>query len=128
MPRLVTGKLFYLKICDMMEWDPENRYKVMGKLVKSQGQKLFVFDLTAVEMYQRIQRDGQKAKASRTPMYRADWKDQFGIPFEDREKVLRINTFDGYAVYEVRPQRKEQEMPALPPPIPGYTATMPVMG
>ena len=61
MPRFVTGKIFYLKICDMMEWDPENRYKVMGKLVKSQGQKLFVFDLTAVEMYQRIQRNGQKA-------------------------------------------------------------------
>ena len=44
-PRQVTGRLFYMKICDLMGWIPQYRYKILGKLSKSNGEYIFVFDL-----------------------------------------------------------------------------------
>ena len=115
-PRQVTGRLFFMKICTLMEWNPDYRYKIMGKLVHSQGQYLFVFDLSATETYKRtISEDGSKPKASRTPVYPMDWKDQFGVPYEDRQKTLQINMFDGFAVYEIHGNSQtETKHPALP--------------
>ena len=115
-PRQVTGKLFFMKICSMMNWNPEYRYKIMGKLVRSQGQHLFVFDLSATEMYRRtVTAAGEKTKASRTPAFPLEWKDQFGIPYEDRHKYLQINMFDGFAVYEIKDTAgKQQDSRSLP--------------
>ena len=102
-PRQVTGKLFFMKICSLMNWNPEYRYKIMGKLVRSQGQYLFVFDLAATEMYKRTSAaEGEKSKPSRTPVFPLEWKDQFGVPYEDRQKYLQVNVFDGFAVYEIK--------------------------
>ena len=115
-PRQVTGKLFFMKICSLMNWNPEYRYKIMGKLVRSQGQFLFVFDLAATEMYKRTQAaEGEKPKASRTPVFPLEWKDQFGIPYEERHKVLQVNMFDGFAVYEIKGSaQNNDDTPALP--------------
>ncbi len=115
-PRQVTGRLFFMKICSLMNWNPEYRYKIMGKLVRSQGQYLFVFDLNAREMYKRIPpAEGEKPKASRTPVFPMEWKDQFGIPYEDHQKYLQINMFDGFAVYEIKSSKQNNnEQPALP--------------
>ena len=115
-PRQVTGKLFFMKICSLMNWNPEYRYKIMGKLVRSQGQYLFVFDLVATEMYKRTPGvEGEKPKASRTPVFPLEWKDQFGIPYEDRQKYLQVNMFDGFAVYEIRGStQKNNDPPAFP--------------
>ena len=35
---------------------------------------------------------------SRTPVFPAEWQDQFGVPFEEHRKSLQINIFDNYAV------------------------------
>lgn len=116
-PRQVTGNLFFMKICDMMGWNAENRYKVMGKMVKSMGQSLFVFDLTAAETFVRKQEEGEKPKTSRMATYQASWKDQFGIPFEERQQALQINMFEGYAIYAIKGKPEEQnETPLLPDP------------
>ena len=102
-PRQVTGRLFFMKICSLMDWNPEYRYKIMGKLVRSQGQHLFVFDLSATEIYRRtLSAEDGKTKTSRIPAFPLEWKDQFGIPYEDRQKYLQVNMFDGFAVYEIK--------------------------
>ncbi len=119
-PRQVTGKLFFMKICSLMNWNPEFRYKIMGKLIRSQGQYLFIFDLSATEVYKRLPTaEGEKPKASRTPVFPIEWKDQFGVPYEDRHKVLQINMFDGFAVYEIHGNAKDQN---APPALPEKTA------
>ena len=74
-PRQVTGKLFFMKVCSMMNWNPEYRYKIMGKLVHSEDQYLFVFDLSATEMYKRSTVEGKKPKTSRVPVFPLEWKD-----------------------------------------------------
>ena len=114
-PRQVTGRLFFMKICNLMNWNPDYRYKIMGKMVYSQGQYLFVFDLSATEVYRRTQADGEKPKTSRSPVFPIEWKDQFGIPYEDRQKALQINMFEGYAVYAIRGEPDNSaEKPMLP--------------
>ena len=47
-PRQVTGKIFFMKLFDMMGWNPNYRYKILGKLIRANGEYLFVFDLRGV--------------------------------------------------------------------------------
>ncbi len=107
-PRQVTGKLFVMKICQMMDWNPDYRYKILGKLIRANGQFLFVFDLTATEMYRREIKEGAKKRTSRVPLFPAEWQNQFGIPYAEHKKALQINIFDNYAVYGIR----DKEMPS----------------
>ena len=36
-PRQVTGKIFFMKLFDMMGWNPNYRYKILGKLIRANG-------------------------------------------------------------------------------------------
>ena len=100
-PRQVTCKIFYAKIMHLMEWDPNNRYKILGKLIRSNGQLFFVFDLKNTETFIKIaSRDGKEVR-SRTPIYPAEWQNQFGIPFSEHQMNLKVNIVDGYATYEI---------------------------
>lgn len=111
----VVCPLFFGKIMTLMGWDPKHRYKVIGKLIRSQGQYLFVFDLNSPEIYTRtIQIDengNEKRKTARKPAYLDSWKDQFGMPVEEHQQALQINIFDGYALIGVKEQ-KHQASPA----------------
>lgn len=116
-PRQVTGKMFFMKIFTMMDWNPDYRYKILGKLIKANGQYLFVFDLTATEMYRRIVKDGEKVQTSRVPVFPTEWQDQFGVPFEEHKKSLQINIFDNYAVYGLKEKESPQTEVPTPQPV-----------
>ena len=45
-PKQITCKIFFAKIMSMMGWDPINRYKLLGKLIESNGVLLFSFAQT----------------------------------------------------------------------------------
>lgn len=109
MPRPITCKLFFAKISSLMDWNPEFRYKLLGKLIHSNGQYLIAFDLTATEVYKRIPRDNGKPKRSRTPVFPMDWQDQFGLPFNEHRQSMKINIFDGYAIYSIRESVPEED-------------------
>ena len=68
---------------------------------------MLAFDLTSTEVYEKKYIEGQKPKSSRTATYPESWQNQFGMPFEEHRKSLQINTFNGYAVYEI----KEKQAP-----------------
>ena len=55
--------------------------------------------MTATEIYQRVGKDGEKPKTSRSPLFPAEWKNQFGLPYSEHQKSLRVNLLDGYAIY-----------------------------
>lgn len=101
-PRQVTCKLFYANLFSLMGWNPDYRYKLLGKVVHAKDEYLIAFDLTATEVYQRVFKDGEKPKTSRTPVFPADWKGQFGLPFKEHRKSMQIDVFDGYAVYAIK--------------------------
>ena len=97
-------------LVNRLGWNPDYRYKFLGKMVRSNGESLFVFDLTGPEIYQRqIVTDDTgkvKRKTKRTPIYQESWQNQFGIPVEEHRKAVQINIFDGYAVFGITDSEK----------------------
>lgn len=105
-PKQITCTVFFAKLMELMKWNPNYRYKLLGKLVQSEGELLFSFDLTTPEIFQRMVVDGEKLKASRKPSYPAEWQNQFGVDMEEHQKSLQINIFNGYAVFSIKDSAK----------------------
>lgn len=100
-PKQITCKVFFAKVIQLMGWNPEYRYKLLGRLIHSNGEYLFTFDLRSPEIYKRIILDGNQIRVSRIPMYPAEWENQFGLLVEEHRKALQINIVDGYAVFHI---------------------------
>ena len=101
-PKQTTCKLFFAKIVSLMDWNPDYRYKLLGKIIHANGQYMIAFDLTATEVYQRTFSEGAKPKTSRTPVFPSEWQDQFGLPYREHQQSMQINIFDGYAIYSIK--------------------------
>ena len=43
-PRQTTCTLFFLKMFDMMDWNPDHRYKMLGNIIRANGEYLIAFD------------------------------------------------------------------------------------
>lgn len=50
-PKQITCKIFFAKIFNMMEWNSKYRYKLIGKLIHTSNESLFVFDLKTAEVF-----------------------------------------------------------------------------
>ncbi len=101
-PKQITCRMFFAKVMTLMGWNPAYRYKLLGKLIRSNGQLLFVFDLTSPEIFQRQIREDGKTKTSRTPIFPEEWKNQFGQSYKEHQKMLQVGTFDGYTVFNLQ--------------------------
>ena len=104
-PKQITCRMFFAKVVQLMGWNPDYRYKLLGKLIQSGEEYLFVFDLTATEIYQRIMHDGEKIRTLRTPAFPVEWQNQFGLPVEEHRKLLQINIFEGFTVFGIRDEK-----------------------
>jgi hypothetical protein len=101
-PKQITCRMFFAKVIQLMDWNPDYRYKLLGKLIRSGSEHLFIFDLTATEIYQRFLSDGEKPKTSRTPVFPSEWQNQFGLPVEEHRRLLQVNIFEGYTVFGIK--------------------------
>lgn len=124
-PKQISCKIFSGMIANLMNWNPDYRYKLLGKLIKSNGEYLFIFDLKASEMYERkVEEETGKEKSSRTPIFPEEWKNQFGLPVEEHRKQLQVDLFDGYAVFGLKERSKqtseEQTVEKMPTEDAGY--------
>lgn len=106
-PKYITCRIFFAKVFQLMEWNPDYRYKLLGKLIKSGDEYLFIFDLTATEIYQRVL-NGSRTKTSRTPIFPSEWQNQFGLPIEEHNKLLQVNVFKGYTVFGVKNNKSKK--------------------
>ena len=100
-PKQITCKLFFAKVFSMMGWNPDHRYKILGKIIHANGEKLIAFDLTATEIYQRTAAKGSKPRTSRIPVFPAEWQNQFGLPYNEHKQSLQVDILNGYAVYSI---------------------------
>lgn len=117
-PKQITCRIFYAKLAEMLQWNPAYRYKILGKMVTANSEQLYIFDLTATEMYQRIRQESGRSGRSgnrRTPIFPAEWQEQFGLPVEEHRKQLKINIFDGYTVFGIKATTMECKLEGLWP-------------
>lgn len=113
----ITCRMFFAKVMALMGWNGSYRYKLLGKLIRSNGELLFVFDLNAPEIYQREIKEDGKIKNLRKPIFPEEWKNQFGQSYKEHQKTLQVGTFDGYTVFGLQPDpkktaaKKKEEIP-----------------
>ncbi len=107
-PKQVTCKIFFAKVYSLMEWDFNNRYRLLGKLIRSNGELFYLFDLKTPEIFVRKNVDG-KLRMSRTPSYPDDWKNHFGVSVKEHQANLQVNIYNGYAVFAIEDEKKEEE-------------------
>jgi len=100
--RQVTGRVFFAMIVDMMGWNSDDKYKILGNIIHSNGEYLLAFDLTSTEVYKRTSAEGEKRTISRIAAYPTNWKDQFGVSYLEHKDSMKINIVDGYAVYSIK--------------------------
>ena len=82
-------RIFASKVFDLMGWDKQYRYKMLGKPASYNNEVLFLFKLTDFELFIA----SGKNKKSYLP---EDWRDYFGIPVEQHEESYKIDLADGY--------------------------------
>lgn len=103
-----TGETFVLLICKMMGWNPDYRYKIMGKKNKAKGEDVLVFDLTVAQIFEKAAA-GKGAKAARKSIMPAGWNGSFGPKFGENKRTLQVDTFAGYTVFSVKGEESEIE-------------------
>ena len=107
-PKQITCRVFFAMIIDLMGWNPNYRYKLLGKLIRSGDEYLFAFDLTSTEIFQHFIVEGGKSKSSRTPVFPVEWKNQFGLSVEEHRNRLQVNIFKGYTVFSVNNESRSE--------------------
>ena len=100
--RQITGRVFMAMIVNLMQWNPAHRYKLLGKIIRSRNEVLIFFDLKIPEIYQRIEKEGEKPKISRTAALPANMLNQFGLTFKEHQRLRQISIFEGYTVFSVQ--------------------------
>ncbi len=111
-PKIITCRLFFAKLYDLMMWNNDYRYKLIGKLIKANGVNLFVFDLTACEVYKTVKAEDGKLVHNRRGVFPDKWQESFGMPVEEHDKSLQINTFNGFTVFDVKSKKPLQNSQA----------------
>lgn len=106
-PKQIICRPFFAMIMDLMNWNPDYRYKLLGKLIRTGDEHLFVFDLSSREAYPRTISEDNKIKTCRLPSYPAEWENQFGLPVDEHQKQLQINIFNGYSVFSLKEKASE---------------------
>lgn len=82
-------KIFAAKVYDLMGWDKQYHYKMMGKPAVYRNEALFLFKLNDFELFV----NGARKRGSFLP---GEWRDYFGIPVEQHEDAYKIDLADGY--------------------------------
>ena len=108
-PKSITCRIFFAKVMKLMGWDPRYRYKILGKLIRTRTDCLFVFDLTSAEMYKK-KSSVNGEKSSNHAIYPEDWSDQFGLSAKEHQDNVLIKIFDDYTVFKIN---KDEEKEAI---------------
>lgn len=101
-PKHITCHRFFSKIYTLMNWDSKYRYKMIGKLVRSRGISLFVFDLNSFEVYLQTETKDGKKVSSRKGILPEAWNDEFGLTFEEHQKAQQINIHEDFTIMDVK--------------------------
>ena len=105
-PKTISCKVFFAKVLKLMGWNGSFRYKILGKLIRTPSESLFVFDLTGAETYVRKSGDGKK----NAPYYPTEWQNQFGTPVAEHQDSVLIEIFDEYAVFSIDKEEERRGM------------------
>lgn len=104
--RKMSCKPFSELVYNVMGWDSDCRYKILGYRINFEGETLYVFDLLVPEIFHEGQKrkKGESAPQSeetkpvntRKGFYPDDIAGTFGVPVEEHLKESEVKQIDGY--------------------------------
>lgn len=103
--KAITCKIFFAKVMALMKWNPEYRYRIIGKLVCTPSDKIFVFDLTCAEAF-RKKTTSDSHPSGNAPLYPESWMDSFGIPVNEHHSDFNLEIFDEDAVFTIEKEKE----------------------
>lgn len=86
-------RIFAAKVFDLMNWNSQYRYKILGKPAVYKDEILFLFKLSDFELFL----GNSKKQTSHLP---GEWRDYFGTPVAEHEDSYRIDLAEGYITTE----------------------------
>ncbi len=86
--REMMCKFFAVKLFDLMSWDRQYRYSILGKPAVCDGEFLLLFRLGDFELFA-----GGKRKGSYLPL---EWREYFGVPVQEYDEEYKVDLADGY--------------------------------
>lgn len=84
-------QIFAAKLFDLMVWDKQYRYKMLGKPAIYNNEGLYLFKLTDFELF--VTNGSNKRSKTYLP---EDWREFFGVPFEKHAEEYKIDLAQGY--------------------------------
>ncbi len=83
-------RIFAQRLFELMGWDKQYRYKMLGKPAVYNNEVLFLFKLSDFELF--VTKGSQKRRG----YFPEDWRDNFGVPVESHEEAYKIDLAEGY--------------------------------
>lgn len=113
-----TGLPFVLCVCKVMGWDPNKRWRILGKKLRSQtNDEILIFDLKAGQGFDKPDA-GKEGRKSRSTIL-TGWDGTFGPTYGENHDSLQIGMFDKYTYFSIKngevqkaeqPQEKASEV------------------
>ena len=88
-PKVITCKEYYRKLRNLMGWDTNCRYTILGKISRDEDTEIIAFDLTSAMVY----RPNAEGKILRTPEYPKEWGESFGLSVDVHKDNPLIRRF-----------------------------------
>ena len=105
-----SGEAFVLTLCKIMNWNPDYRYKVLGRMVHSKGRALIAFDLMSYECFPKVVSEDGKT-VSRRAIISGGWNGSFGPTYAESQRSLNVDTFDDYTVFTIQNKKNVPKAP-----------------
>ena len=83
--------IFAAKLYELMGWDKQYRYKMLGKPAIYNNEGFYLFKLTDFELF--VATGSGKKRRAYLP---ENWRDCFGVPFEKHDDEYKIDLAQGY--------------------------------
>ena len=110
--RRLSARMFCAKLYDMLGWNPLNRYKIQGTVMKCEEEIILVFNLEDTEIFIPRKKDDGDATKSNRSYFPEGWRESFGITYGELKKSIGVEILDDFVAMEV--VKKKDRTPKSP--------------
>lgn len=98
-PRQLTCRLLVVKLLELMNWDAECRYRIIGDFVSTNAENLMLFDLNSAERIHSLKARRKSIGSTKNiSEFPEEWRDNFGPPVEEHSRLTKIKVFEDYTI------------------------------
>lgn len=99
--RKIVCNIFSAMLSELMGWDMENRYRIIGSVINANSERVILFNLNDYETICYTTSQSETKTAARKSRFPEEWRDRFGLTVEEHERSIKVNLFDDYTVFRL---------------------------